>query len=63
MRLRNQGFAIHSTAPTFEQFSKQLEVNLCNKPLLFDLFLFDKLSAQLGTGLEVKLDVKGTVKW
>lgn len=45
------------------QISKQPAVNLWNKPLLYDLFLFDKFPALLGTGLEVRLNVKGTVKW
>lgn len=34
-----------------------------NKPLHFDLYLFDKLLSLVGTGLEVRLNVKGTVKW
>lgn len=31
--------------------------------LLFDLYLFDKFLGLVGTGLEVRLNVRGTVKW
>lgn len=29
----------------------------------FDLHLFDKIPSLVGTGLEVRLNVQGTVKW
>lgn len=45
------------------EISKLLRINSCSKPLLFDLYLFDKSLGLVGTGLEVRQDFKGTVKW
>lgn len=42
---------------------KKLCANSWNKPLHFDLYLFDKFLGLVGTGLEVRLNLKGTVKW
>lgn len=46
-----------------KRHEKQLRGNSWDKPLLFDLYLFDKFLGLVGTGLEVRLNVKGTVKW
>lgn len=43
--------------------SEHLHGNSQDKPWLFDLHLFDKFPGLVGTGLEVRLNVEGTVKW
>lgn len=42
---------------------KQLRVSCGINLFLADLYLFDKFPGLVGTGLEVRPNVKGTVKW
>lgn len=56
-------FIIRNAVMVLKQISWQPAVKLWNKPLLSDLFFIWQVPALLGTGLEVRMNVEGTVKW